>query len=151
MAYCTQSDILKKIPEDVLIELTDDDGAGSVDTDNVDRAIADADEEIDAFISMRYSLPFSTTPAMIRRISVDLAIENLYGRRPTLDVPENLVERCRADRKILEKLADGKLKLDIPDPTADTDFGIETTSDKTDRVFTIGRDSNSSSGSMDNF
>jgi len=151
MAYCTQSDIEKQIPEDTLIELTDDDAVGAVDSDIVDRAIADADEEIDAYAAMRYSLPFDTTPALLRRMSVDLAICSLYLRRPHLEIPESRRERCSADRKLLEQIAKGYLKLDVPDPTADADAGIETTSAKSDRVFSIGRDSDSSTGSLDNY
>ena len=53
MAYCTQNDILMQLDETTLIELTDDAGAGEIDEDVVTRAIADADEEIEAEIAMR--------------------------------------------------------------------------------------------------
>ncbi|MDF1592593.1 MAG: DUF1320 domain-containing protein [Desulfobacterales bacterium] len=151
MSYCTQSDIEKQIPEEILIELTDDDGAGVVDTDAVDRAIADADEEIDAFVSMQYGLPFESTPGLIRRMSVNLAICNLYARRPHLDIPESRKDRCSADRKLLEQVAKGTLKLDEPDPTKDADGGVETTRSKSDRIFSIGRGSDSSTGTLDNY
>jgi len=151
MAYCTQSDIQKRIPETVLIELTDDAGDGEVDTDNVGRAIADADEEIDTYVSMQYSLPFDATPALIRKMSVDLSICNLYARRAHLDVPESQKERCGADLKLLERIAEGKLKLDVPDPAKDSDGGVEATTSKSDRVFSTGRSSDSSSGTLDNY
>jgi len=151
MAYCTQSDIEKQIPEDIIVELTDDVGADVVDTDIIERAIADADEEIDAFVSMQYSLPFDTTPGLIRRMSVDLAICNLYARRSHLDIPDSRKDRCAADRKLLEQIAKGSLKLDAPDPSKDADVGIETTRSKSDRIFSVGRDSDSSTGSLDNF
>ena len=151
MAYCTQSDIEKQIPEDTLIELTDDDAVGAGDTDNLDRAIADADEEIDAFVSMQYSMPFTSTPALIRKMSVDLAICNLYARRPHLDLPESRKDRCNADRRLLEQIAKGKLKLDVPDPSKDADGGVEVTTSKSDRAFSIGRSSDSSVGTLDNY
>jgi len=151
MPYCTQADIEKQIPEDTLIELTDDDAAGSVDTDIIDRVIADADEEIDAFVSMNYSLPFDSTPALIRRMSVDLSICNLYARRSHLDMPDSIKDRCDRDRRLLEQIAKGQLKLDVPDPPADADAGIETTRSKSDRIFSIGRDSDSSTGTLDNY
>ena len=151
MSYCTQTDIEKQISESELIELTDDAAAGSVDTDIVDRAIADADEEIDAFVSMRYSLPFSSTPALVRLMSVDLSICNLYARRDHIELPATRKERCQRHRDRLEKIASGELKLDATDPSADADFGIETTSDKDDRVFSTGRDSDSSTGTLDNY
>jgi len=151
MPYCELSDIEKQIPEEILIELTDDDGVGAVDTGNVDRAIEDADDEIDSFLSLRYSLPLASTPGMVRRMSVDLAICNLYGRRPHLTIPETRKERCDTDRKLLGEIAKGKLSLgsDSPDPSSDA--GVETTRSKSDRIFSIGRESDSSAGSLDNY
>jgi len=118
MAYSTQDDIEKQIPEEILIELTDDAGTGEVDTDNIDRAIEDADDEIDSFLSLAYTLPLASTPGLVRRMSVDLAVCNLYSRRPHLEIPESRKERCDSDRKLLEKIAQGKLSLggDFPDP-----------------------------------
>lgn len=150
MAYCTQSDILEQISEDELIQLTDDDGLEMVDADKVTRAIADADEEIDASVSIRYSLPFSATPNLVRKFSVDLAICNLYARRPGT-LPEERKERCAEIKTFLDKIAQGKRKLDVPDPTEDSDRGVETTHPKSDRIFSTGRDSDSSTGTLDNY
>jgi len=135
MAYCELSDIEKQIPEQILIELTDDDGTGAVDTGNVDRAIEDADDEIDSFLSLRYSLPLPSTPGLVRRMSVDLAICNLYARRPHLDIPESRKERCDNDRKLLEEIGKGKLSLgsDAPDPS-NTQNSVDIASG--DRIFT---------------
>lgn len=151
MTYCTQDDIEKQVPRDTLIELTDDYGANVVDTGMIARAIADADEEIDAFISMQYSLPFGSTPALVRLMSVNLAICNLYGRRPHLDIPETRKERCDRDRRRLELIAGGKLKIDVPDPDTDSDAGVGISVVKSDRVFTRGKDSDSSAGTLDNY
>jgi len=150
MAYSVQADLLMQISETELIELTDDAGAGAVDDDVVDRAIADADEEIDAYVGVKYSLPFDSTPGLIRRMSVDLAVCNLYARRDDT-IPAYRKERCDAHRKLLEKIALGQLKLDAADPDQDSDFGVKTTSDKDDRIFSIGRGSDNSSGSLDNY
>lgn len=149
MAYCTQSDILESLDEDVLIQLTDDDDAGVVDADKVTRAIADADEEIDAYLAVRYSLPFGTTPNLVRKYSVDLAICNLYARRQ--GAPEDRADRCEQVRKDLDKIAQGKMALDVPDPAQDDDAGPRATTSRDDRIFSMGRDSDSSSGSLDDY
>jgi phage gp36-like protein len=151
MPYCIQSDIEKRIPEDILIELTDDDGTGMVDTGNVDRAIEDADDEIDSFLGLQYALPLDSVPGLVRRMSVDLAVCNLYGRRPHLTIPETQKERCDSARKILEKIAAGKLSLGSDSPSPSSDAGIETTKSKSDRTFTIGRASDGSTGTLDNY
>lgn len=149
MAYCTQDDILEQLDEDILIQLTDDDNAGVVDDNKVTRAIADADEEIDAYLGVRYSLPFAATPNLVRKYSVDLAICNLYARRR--GAPEDRADRCDQVRKDLDKIAQGKMALDVPDPAQDADAGPRVTTDKDDRIFSMGRDSDSSTGSLDNF
>ncbi len=151
MAYCTAEDIAKRLSENILIELTDDDDAGVVDADVVAAAIADADEEIDAFLSMRYTLPFSTTPAIVLRMSADLAVCRLYARRDHIELPKQWADRCQAGRRMLEKMAEGKLRLDVPDPAASSDDGVAVTASKSDRIFTIGKSSDGSSGSLDNY
>jgi len=150
MAYSALSDILKQMDEATLVELTDDAGAGAVDEDVVTRAIADADEEIDAYLAVKYSLPFSTTPNLVRKLSVDLAICNLYARRDDT-LPETRKERCREARAFLDRVAKGVAKLDVPDPAADSDQGVAVTTVKDDRIFTVGRSSDGSSGSLDNY
>lgn len=150
MAYCTQSDILKQLDEVILIELTDDAGDGEVDSDVVDRAIADADEEIDSYLSVKYSLPFSTTPNLVRRMSVVIAICNLYARRADT-TPETRKEDCERIRKDLDRIARGTMKLDVPDPSVDSDHGVEVTTSKSDRKFSMGKASDGSTGTLDNY
>jgi phage gp36-like protein len=150
MAYCTQADILKQLDEEILIQLTDDDGAGVVDSGNVDRAIADADEEMDGYLSVKYSLPFPTTPNLVRKISVDLAICNLYSRRDDT-MPETRKDNCDKVVKMLDKLAKGTMKLDVPEPASVSDHGVAVTTSKSDRVFTTGKSSDGSTGTLDNY
>jgi len=151
MAYCTLADIEKQIPEDILIQLTDDDRTGAVDSDIVDRAIEDADNEIDSFLSLRFNLPLDSTPGFVRRMSVNLAICNMYAHRPHLEIPDSYKGRCDRDRGLLEKIAEGKLYpgSDSPDPSSDA--GVEATLQKSDRIFSIGRQSDGSRGTLDNF
>lgn len=146
--YCTQADIAAKLPEATLIELTDDAAAGTVDSTVLDAAIDDAGEEIDAYLALKYSLPLAATPALVRKMAVDLVICDLYGRRE-MEPPKAIADRCTSARRHLEQLAKGTLLLDVPDPAADGDFGVESTRDADDRIFTIGR--NGGRGSLDNY
>ena len=151
MAYCIQSDIEKRLTADILIEMTDDDAIGVVDTDNLDAAIADADEEIDAYLSIRYSLPFETVPLMVKRMSADLTVCMLYGRRDHLEIPKSWADRCDAHRRMLDRLARGELRLDVPEPPTDSDDGIAVSGSRDDRTFTLGRSSDGTSGTLDNY
>jgi len=111
MAYCTLADIKLAINEDKLIELTDTIESDTVDSDKINRAIANADAEIDLWCRSKYTVPFTTIDNAIRKISVDIAIYNLFPRSES--IPEihatlytNAVERLKAIR-------DGELRLDV--------------------------------------
>lgn len=109
MAYCTQTDIVEQISETELVQLTDDAGNGVVDTSVVDRAIADADAEIDGYCEARYSVPFTTATAQVRKLSVDIAVYNLFSRRA--GAPESRVKRYDDAIAFLTRVADGKATL----------------------------------------
>lgn len=134
MAYCTQDDIVQQLDEDTLIQLTDDEGAGSVDTAVVNRAIADAGATIDAYCQGRYSVPLDPVPDMIRQLSVDIAIYNLYSRRADA-VPDNRLERYKNAIRFLEKVASGQILLGAATPAPET-TGSSVDIDQADRIFT---------------
>jgi phage gp36-like protein len=125
MAYCEQDDLQEQAPLDELIALTDDQNTGRVDEDTILRAIADGDAEIDAAIGGRYTLPLASTPAIIRRISVDLALYALYSRRAVLGLPEVRQIRRDAAVRLLRDLATGLMVLQIAsEPVAQSGAGI---------------------------
>ena len=134
MPYCTQDDILQQLDEDTLVQLTDDEGSGSVDTDVVTRAISDADATIDAYCQGRYSVPLEPVPGMIRKISVDISIYNLYSRRAD-SVPENRLERYKNAVRFLEKVASGQISLGAATPAPETTSN-SVDIDQNDRIFT---------------
>lgn len=117
MAYCSLDDIKEKISEERLIQLTDDAGAGVVDTACVARAIADAGAEIDAYCGSRYQVPLNPVPGIVRKFCVDIAIYSLLQRR------EGASEDRQRDYKnavaFLQNVASGKAGLGAqPEPAA---------------------------------
>jgi len=124
MAYCTQTDIEEQTSQAELIELTDDAGAGAVDATAVARAVADADAEIDSYCGSRYTLPFSPVPVMIRKLSVDIAVYNLFSRRAILKISDERQKRYDNAVRFLRDVARGLISLgaDAPTPvnTSDT-------------------------------
>ena len=81
MPYSTVDDIRKIIPEDDLIQLTDDEGVGVVNEAVLSEAIDQADREIDAYVGARYHVPLDPVPELIRNLSAQMAVFHLYGRR----------------------------------------------------------------------
>ncbi|MEM5788999.1 MAG: DUF1320 domain-containing protein [Syntrophobacteraceae bacterium] len=114
MSYSTISDIKNQIEDARLVQLTDDEGLGTINEARVARAIADADEEIDGYVGARHTVPLSPAPAILRKMSVDIAIYNLYSRRD--EVPESRATRYEGAIKFLEQVALGKISLGARDP-----------------------------------
>jgi phage gp36-like protein len=134
MPYCTQSDILEQISLDQLIAATDDTNAGIVDVSAVARAIADADAEIDGYAAGRYTVPFATVPAMIRKMSVDISIYHIFSRR--MGAPAFRKERYDNAVRFLKSVAGGVVSLGADDPGSAAADGIEASTTEDDRIFT---------------
>lgn len=78
MAYSTESDILERIEEATLVQLTDRSGNGEVDSAVVSSAIEDADALINSLISPLYQVPLASVPRVIREHSANIAIYRLH-------------------------------------------------------------------------
>jgi phage gp36-like protein len=132
MPYATLDDLKKILNEAVLIDLTDDAGAGVIDSAVVDNSLEAADVEIDAYLGERYSLPLSPAPAIVAKLAGDLAVFNLYSRRE--GPPDHWQARYNNVIKMLAKIQAGDIGLGIGDPAATASDGAEIVSE--DRIFT---------------
>lgn len=110
MSYCTIDDIKRMLPEQDIIMLTNDASTGTVDMDVVTDAITYADQLIDGYLRGRYTLPLSTVPTFLRKLSIDLVIFYLYGRRPEIQ-NDNVEKKYTNTLKILEQIQAGKIAL----------------------------------------
>ena len=149
MAYCTLSDIKEQIPEDELLQLTDDDALDEIDTSVMDRAIADADAEIDSYCAERHAVPFDPVPLLVRKYSVIIAIYNLFMRRG--DIPDDRETNYNNAVKFLQNVAKGIVSLGADAPAETSQDTVGVTTSKSDRIFSAGRVSDGSTGSMDNY
>ena len=134
MAYSNLDDLKLSLPATQIAQLTDDSVGAVIDTNVVDRAIADADAFIDLCCGARYSTPMGGTH-LLRSWSVILAVYNLYQRRKGAP-KERLQDRENVIKTLLE-IKEGKLSLADIDAIA----RIETSGDLEDRIFTIGKKS----------
>lgn len=137
MAYCSLTDILERIPERVVIQLTDDDRVGVVDQAKVDAAIAQADARIDAYCGSRYQVPFDSVPAIVAEISADLAVYYLYSRKAE-KIPEARAERHRAQIDLLKDIAKGVVTLGAA-PAPEPKSGVSASFSGNERQFTRGK------------
>jgi phage gp36-like protein len=137
--YSTLDDIKKLLPEEVLVQLTDDENLGTVNQARVDEAIDQADAEIDSYCGGRYSVPFPAgagCPDVAKKLSVDIAIYNLYSRT-VMEMPAIRAERYRNAIRQLEAISKGVISLGVnPAPSAPTDSTAETNKPTDTNVFT---------------
>jgi phage gp36-like protein len=136
MAYCTQADITKAIPDADVIRLTDDTGAGTINATNVAEAIAKADAVINVYLRIGHTTPLATVPPEIRQISVDLTIYFLFKRRRIESDDPGLETIFKNNVNMLKEIRDGNLLIDDTTSFANTAglWACNRTSD--DKVFT---------------
>mgnify|MGYP006285372115 CR=1 FL=1 len=109
MAYCSRSD-LEAAHGALKIEQWSEG-----DTARVDRAIADAEAEVDGYLlSGGYPVPLSPAPDNIRKYTTDLAVYNLLtavGVSGQAEGDQVYIDRAKAARRYLEKVAEGKFRI----------------------------------------
>lgn len=146
--YSTRTDIIQLLPEEIVIQLTDDenlaptaispaDATHAAMISRIDEAIETADAEIDGYCAVKYSVPFTTVPRLITGLSVEIAIYYLYKRRT---VPEKIEKAYDKAVSRLKDISRGILTLGVdPPPTASTAGGAESNKPVSDRIFTISK------------
>jgi phage gp36-like protein len=148
MPYCLKTDIQKEISDAELIGLTDDAKTGAIVDEKITAAIAKADALIDSYCGGVAEVPFTTVPAVIKQHSITIAIYFLYLRRNR--IPEARLQSYKDAIQNLRDIASGKAALP-PTTEADFDEQVKTTHTGDDRKITMGKDSDSSSGTLDNY
>jgi len=139
MAYSTVEDLKTLVTEKALIQLTDDEGLGAFNQVRVDEAIARADAEIEAYCRERYEVPFEDVPELVRNISADIAIYNLFSRRVT-EMPELWAERYRNSIKRLEGISRGTISLiTAASGTSGSEGGVGNSREPGDRTVSLER------------
>jgi phage gp36-like protein len=137
MMYCTIDDIQKQVQDCTLIEITDDDLSGQINTDVVDESILYSETLIDGYLRGRYTLPLQTVPEIVKIPAVDLSIYRLYSRRFHTDMPDSINDKYKNSIKLLEQIQKGIISLGIETDGTPPELG-EYRTNKTyqDRIFT---------------
>lgn len=122
--------MIARFGEPELIQLTDRDGAAStIVTAVLERAIDDADAEIDGYLrAAGYDVPLpDPVPPLVSRISADIARYYLYEDQPT----DTVRQRYEDQVALLRRIASGDVSLG--DSTVDS--AGEPATVTSDRVF----------------
>ncbi|MGZ5055670.1 MAG: gp436 family protein [Methylobacter sp.] len=106
MAYCTEQNLIDRYGETELIQLTDQANAAVIDTGVLNSAIADADAEINSYLTA-YALPLATIPANFERMACDITRYYLFGS----SVPELVQKRYDNAISYLKLVAKGGINI----------------------------------------
>ena len=120
VSYLTPEDLIAKIPAADRDAACDDDGDGVADMDMLQAVIDQACDEVDTFYSIRgVATPLTVADnPLAKQAAIYLAVETLYTRRgePAERSPHATITGQM--RKLLEKVAEGKLTVGPPSGTA---------------------------------
>lgn len=139
MAYCTQSDLNEIYTDDELIQLTDDENKGNIDSDRVSAAITKADNLINSYSRAQHTISAwtgSDIPELIKDLSVSLASYYLWKRRRKGQIDEEKEVTFKADVQTLKDINSGKIKLEDAESFANTGEIISSNKTSTNRVYT---------------
>lgn len=132
--YCTAAEVRNMLKSDVLNslignEFIEDEAVREAKlAPIVAEAVADADGEIDGYLSKRYPVPLTVVPKVINKLSKDIALYNLFSRMG-IDEGEresNYLTRYKAAIRFLEMVARGGVDIGVSDNTkkADSSFSL---------------------------
>lgn len=113
MPYCNLNDLKQQVSEATLIEITDDNLAGEINTTVVNEAILYSETIIDGYLRGRYTLPIPNIPEIVKILAVDLSIFRLYSRRFHTDMPDSINDKYKNSIKLLEQIQKGIVSLGI--------------------------------------
>lgn len=116
MTYVTNEDIEARLGTLAYVQLTDDAGTGSADTDKVDEARLGAEGEVNSYLARRYAVPLSLSgeselAAVLKSVVLDLVSYRLHGRRPP--IPADVVRRRAEAVAWLAQAASGLIELPL--------------------------------------
>lgn len=122
MIYATQQDIADiygaQAVEDAL-PLDEPDVAGKV-----AQALRTASLKVDGYLSVRYRLPLSSVPEVLRQPTIDIALYTLAASHTR--ITDELKDRHDMAIKFLEKIGMGKAGLGDQEPRIQADEGGST-------------------------
>lgn len=109
MAYCTIAQLTDRYGTALLRELTDraDVATGSIDETVLNRAIADADAVIDGYLRGRYSLPLTSTPALLVDLSLVISIYKAHANVASEKIRKDYDDAI----KTLTQISNGTVRL----------------------------------------
>lgn len=109
MTYATLAQLIDRVGEAMLIDLTDraEVATGAIVLAVVDRALADTDALIDGYLAAKYLLPLASTPPILADVAAAISLWKLH-----LTTPEDKIKiDYDAAMRSLRDIAQGVIRL----------------------------------------
>jgi phage gp36-like protein len=113
MSYASPNDMVARYPNRDLVQLTNEDPTQTaVNTTALQQVVDDASAEIDGYLEGRFALPLLDPPAVLNRLTCDIAMYRLQALRPSHDVTDAR-KRYEDAVSLLLKVARGEVTLGL--------------------------------------
>jgi phage gp36-like protein len=126
MTYCTLDQLTDRYGEPMLVDLTDRaaEPTNEIDTEVIDRALADADAVIDGYLKGRYLLPLASTPPLLCDLAQVIAVYKLHRNAASEKIRKDYEDAMRS----LREIASGAIRLDVAgiEPASSGTSGVRT-------------------------
>lgn len=109
MPYAIAQNMIDRFEERELIQLTDRDNTGAIDSAVLNKALGDADAVIDGYLAGRYPLPLSVIPKPLELYACDIARYLLHDNAAT----DQITKRYNDAIKFLERVAKGEISIGV--------------------------------------
>ena len=114
MPYATQDDLVPlRLTQKDLIELTDDDDTGAVNTAIVSAALEEASGRVDSYCRARYVTPLQQSDD-VKSLTLDITVYLLFSRRRETRISETVKDRYDQAMAFLKDISTAKASLDQP-------------------------------------
>lgn len=112
MTYATRDDLVQAYGENLVKRASSGRAEDPTGASAVAGALSFADSMIDAQLSVRFALPLSSVPAVLRQVAVDLAVARMANSADLMtDELRRREDRARSD---LRAIAEGRMNLGLP-------------------------------------
>ncbi len=109
MPYASLPDLIERAGEDEILQVADRDNDGTADPDVIEAALVHADNLANGYVAVRYALPLTLVPDLLRTWCVSIA--RYYLHRD--GAPDYVVRDYKDATAALKDLARGVIDLPI--------------------------------------
>lgn len=107
MPYATLPDLVERAGEDEILQIADRDDDGAADPDVIEAALIHADNTINGYLAVRFTIPLTAVPPIVVTWAVAIARYHLHRQGP----PDYVVRDYKDALSALDKAGQGRIAV----------------------------------------